>query len=1046
MDKKKIISSLALAGILTASVLGANVNASAANEYLKPVGVYKKLVEGRTVVPYVLQNADTAVTVKDVRAEFTNLELVNGTAVADENYKLKTGDTFRADGVEYTVIVYGEVNGDTEGRVTTRDALLIQQFALHNETPNAFQAEAADVLNNGDISTLDALRVQQFALGNLTSEEFVNPLPAAEEPEEEDSIYSVVVNDNGFVNTENEGATILKVSLSETFNEAKTLTVNVKGEKEGQTATGSVVIPAHTNYVEGTGIDVSSIDDGKLEIELLDGEEVVAKVSAEKNTVEPNATNILTNRVSTKSATISLEACGESDITKVHYVVVKSTDSEPDEEDLVNEITVSGNSISDVNVSNELETKTAYKVFYVLENSYGSKSEMKSVMITSDSEDVEQAEKVEEITVPDLAKVEVDKKAEFTWTGVQGANYVVTLYKDGKAVATKTSTNADATDLTVDFTSDMSEEGTYKIAVYAEATENTTASEVTESAEVKVTKLAAVTGLEFRNEDDKVMLSWKNSNDAKNFKEYKIELYTIDEEGKESLSYTVSPAVTSDKNEVEVTSNISNNTIYVAKVSVVALDNQLATINSDETVSSQFYKVGTPSIEGSETSENEVTLTATGININGKTATYKVNVYSVNEGDDPLVPDYTYETTKDVELKDGKIVIDGLDSNSPYVFKLIAVIDGKEVESDYSDLVRTLPELKTLTKVATEEEAKEARKVYSVDVDTIVVAGETIDLTNYNNSTKLANSMKIINALKAGDVVTIEDEKVTLKLDGGASATDEGRDLSSATGLEKVTIEIESNKYNKNIKTSQVKEVILKGTDSIFTVDGIVADKVTLTDGVEVVGNREYTINGNSSVIINGAKITTEKETVVEASTDSLKVTVNEEANNLVFENKKDTNLTINFEGLPNNTSTQTGSIVIKSNGGKVTVTSEKANVSAELTVEVNSGDVDITEPSLTGDKNITVSLAKGESTTINAVAKTEAPVALDNVSVDITDEDLLKEDDVTEDNLAEVKAYIASFGLNGTGATITTGDNNEVTITFTSVEKAVNVAINNIN
>lgn len=1038
MDKKKIISSLALAGILTASVLGANVNASAANEYLKPVGVYKKLVEGRTVVPYVLENADSTVTVKDVKSEFKNLELINGIAVTDENAVLKTGDTFKADGTEYTILVYGDVNKD--GRVTTRDALLTQQFVL-GENADALQNEVADVINDASITTRDALQIQQFILGN--SENIINKVPDTEEPEEEDSIYSVSVNDNGFVNTENEGATILKVSLSETFNEAKTLNVNVKGEKEGQTATGSVVIPAHTNYVEGTGIDVSSIDDGKLEIELLDGEEVVAKVSAEKNTVEPNATNILTNRVSTKSATISLEACGESDITKVHYVVVKSTDSEPNEEDLVNEISISGNSISDVNVSNELETKTAYKVFYVLENSYGSKSEMKSVMITSDSEEVEQAEKVEEITVPNLEQVTA---AEFSWTGIQGANYIATLYKDGKAVATKTVTNADGTDLTVDFTTDMTEEGTYKIAVYAEATENTTASEVTESEEVKVTKLTAVTGLEFRNEDNKVILSWVNSNDKDSFKEYKIELYTIDEEGKESLSYTVSPAVTSDKNEVEVTSNISNNTIYIAKVSVVALDNQLATINSDETVSSQFYKVGTPSIEGTETSENEVTLTATGININGKTATYKVNVYDVNESGNPEEPQYVFKAAKDVELKDGKIVIDGLDSNSPYVFKLIAVVDGEEVESDYSDLVRTLPELKTLTKVATEEEAEEAGKVYAVDADTIVVAGETIDLANYNNSTKLSNSMKIINALKTGDVVTIEDEKVTLKLDGGASATDEGRDLSSLTGLEEVTLEIESNKFNKNIKTSQVKEVILKGTDSIFTVDGIIAEKVTLTDGVEVVGNREYTINGNSAVIINGAKITTEKETVVEASTDSLKVIVNEEVNNLVFENKKDTNLTINFEGLPNNTSTQAGSIVIKSNGGKVTVTSEKANVSAELTVEVNSGDVDITEPSLTGDKNITVSLAEGESTTINAVAKTEAPVALDNVSVDITDEDLLKEDDVTEDNLAEVKAYIASFGLNGTGATITTGDNNEVTITFTSVEKAVNVAINNIN
>ena len=48
MDTKKILSALAAAGVLTAGVLGANVLASTdteaeGTEYLKPVGVYKKI-------------------------------------------------------------------------------------------------------------------------------------------------------------------------------------------------------------------------------------------------------------------------------------------------------------------------------------------------------------------------------------------------------------------------------------------------------------------------------------------------------------------------------------------------------------------------------------------------------------------------------------------------------------------------------------------------------------------------------------------------------------------------------------------------------------------------------------------------------------------------------------------------------------------------------------------------------------------------------------------------------------------------------------------
>ena len=1074
MDKKKIISSLALAGILTASVLGTNVNAAAANEYLKPVGVYKQLIEGRTIVPYILNDANqgSELKVKDVKAEFTNLQLVNGSAVVDENATLKTGDTFKADGVEYTVVVYGDVDS-TDGKVTTFDALMAQKMAMDAATPepNAFQKEAADVVNDGNVTTLDALRIQKFALNKAmdNGESFVNPLPAAEAPEEEDSIYTVSVNDNGYINTENVGSTALKINIAETFDEAKTLSVKVTGIEEAtkaeKTETKSITIPAHTDYVEtdklttSVTFDFSSYADGMVKFEVLDGKEVVATANAEKNTVVPAAANVKTDRTSTKSATLSLEACGDSDITKVYYLV---DTTQPDSEDkLVNTIDVTENKVSNVTITNDLTTNAASKVWYVLENSYGSKSEMASAVITKDDDTVTTPEAVKEVVAPDLSK---STAAEFTWTGVDGTAYVATLYKDGKPVAVATNGNGiENTDTAfkATFTNSMKEAGTYKVEVYQEATEDTEASAPTTSAEVKVEKLAAVTDLQFRNENEKVMLSWKNTNAAGSFAGYNIQLYTIDKDGKEVIDDKVTLSDIT-KTEVEVTSNIDNNVIYIAKVTVNADGaSQMAMINSDEVTSAQFYKVGTPTIDSAETSEHEITLNVTGVEINGKTTTYKVKVFDVNS--DPEVADLVLKATKDVEVKDGKIVIDGLESNKPYSFKLIAIVDGEEVESDYTattieDAVYTLPELKNLTKVATEEEAKEAGKVYSVDDDTIKIAGEkegelvTIDVADYNNSAKLANSLKVINTLKPGDVVTIEDNKITLKLDGGASAADQSRDFSGLTGLKDVVFDIESNVYSKTIKTpsSGVKEVILRGTDSIFNIEGVNAEKTTLTDGVEVTATstKTVTVSANSTVIINGAAVSTVVETEITTGTNELTVTANTEANDLVFENKKDTDLTIKFAGLPNNTSTQAGSIVIKSNGGIVTVSSDKANVSADLTIEVNKGTVDIQEPSLNGDKNVTVSLEEGETSTIKAVANTVAPVALDEVSVDITDEDLLKETGVNEDNLEAVRNFLDSFGLNGTGAKVTaTADSDKVTIAFEATEENVidKVEINNL-
>ena len=1072
MDKKKIISSLALAGILSASVLGANVNATA-GDYIKPVGVYKQLISGRTVVPYVLENANSKVTVKDVKGEFENLSLVNGNNVTDESYVLQTGDTFKADGTEYSVIVYGDV--DKNGTIDTFDAREAQKMYLGEATTDAFKAEAADVVNEGEnagvVDTFDALRIQQFYLngGNLVDE-----LPAAEAPEEEESIYTMSINDNGYINAQNAAATSLKINLKETLDKEKTLTVKTSGIKaaddsklEEEQGT-KITVPAHTDYVDTAKLDtpvtydLSAYKDGEIKIQLLDGKKVVATVTAIKNTDPVKAAQVVTERTSTKNATLSLIGSGKNDVTKAYYIVVANDGStsapaagsviEADKffdkanDNVRKEVSVSNNALVDEVVSTDLATNTTYTVYYVVENQYGTRSEMGRTIISTDVDTVTQPKKVEEVKIPADLK---GTTAEFTWKAETGITYTATLYKDGTAIAEK-SVAESAGKGKVDFAAEMTEAGTYKVAVYAPATTTSKASEVTESAEVKVEKLAAVTDLGFKNEKiegvNHVILSWKNSVDKDDFANYEIIIYSVDKDGKETEVYKMDGSnntVAKDKTEVDLTAEIDPNVVYVAKAKLIA-NNEIATTDSEQVVSSEFFRVEFPEVNADELLENQITLNVEGISINGEAATYEVKIYSVNEEATLEDPVYTYEETRDVEIKDKKIVIDGLDSNTPYGFKLVVNVNGEEVESDYSDPIYTIPEINNLKVVAEDAENKdEAGNVYYSTTDsTIYIAGQKIDKAKYNNSSKLNDIIEIVEELLPGEAINVDGDKITITLDAEASETGTTRDFSglTLTRANKTTLEFVNNGFNKNIKTptdsdNKIKEVILSG-DALFTLTDINAEKITVNDGVEVTGDKTISVAANSTVIINGASVTVGNETEITptSGTNTLTVTANEEENNLVFENKKDTNLTINFEGLDNNTSEQAGSIIIKSNGGKVTVASEGTNVSADLSIEVNNGDVDIQEPSLTGNKDISVSLDKDADATLEVLAATKAPATLTGVSVDLTDEELLEQDNVTEDNLDEVKAFLASFGLNGTGATISaTKDSNEVTITITA-------------
>ena len=1022
MNKRfKIVSSLALAGLLSINVLSPRTFAATVNDKIdtNPVGIYRKLVEGKEAVPYVLVGSEDAVTVKEVlnSKEFVNVTKFNGTSIPNENTLVSTGDTFVADGTEYTIVIYGDVNKD--GKVNSSDALLVQEYSAEMTSLDAIQMEAADVVNDGKVNSNDARRIKEFA-----AELEASPIDKVPDTEKQEVVskYKVDINDNGKINKQNASETVLKLKIDKTLNKEETFTVKLIGADGKETVIAKDInenplkMPAHTDLIE-VKIDVSSIPDGKIAGTVIEENKTETKFVTEKSTVEPNATNVKTNRVNTKTATLSLNSCGDSDVVKVYYEVVEYNDDQP--EKIENVITVSNNSVKDETVATDLNTDTAYDVWYVLEDSFGTKSEPQKSTITTDSSAVKKIKNIKKINVPDLTKVD---STEFTWDAETGITYVATLYKDGKAIA-----NQKVNEGKVTFVEKMKDEGTYKLEVYGEGTDMLKASDSTTSEEVKVEKLPAVTDLKFSNEEGKIFLNWKNSNKEKEFLSYKIDLVVIDKDGKESNPINIDTSnLKTSENKIDLTENIADNTIYKGKVTIIANDGQKAKIDSEETVSEQFYKVGQPNIDCAENSEHSITLLSDGININGKKATYKVKVFDVNTKATLEEPYYSLKTTKPVEIKDGKIVIDGLNSNTLYAFKLIATIDSVESESDYTDQESTLPELKNLTIVGTEKEAKTEGNVY-VNEDKIVLNGNTIDSLNYH-SKKLDNSLAMINSLKVGDKVSIENNKIDVKLDGGASANVSERDFTDVD-LTETVLNVESNDFSKTLKINNVKELSLEGTGSIFNLDNVTSKKIVLTNGVEVTSSKvqEYKVNAGTTVTMNQIKMTTSKDTNVKVNGNELTVESNTEANDLVFENKKDREITIVFEGKDDNTSAQSGSITIKENA-KVTIISNKVNVNADLKVEVNNGDIDLTEPSLTGDKTVTV--AKDAQTEIKAVAETKAPILLNDFEMkEYTDEDLKKS---FGENATKVKEYIASFGINGKGAKITVSkDSKDVTITF---------------
>ena len=1057
----KFLSSIALAGVLATNVVGLPTFAATTDNTTRTetLGIYQKLVEGKkNVVPFVLAHTEDRVTIKDIKdsGKFNNISKVNGLAVPNEdNTVLCTGDTFTADSKDYTVVVYGDVNKD--GVLDVDDAVAVQKNIVGTQELDAIQKEAADVKNDGEIDVDDAVAIKKYIVGN--SNKLLDPLPEKEQEESIQYNCEIKVNDNDYINSENVKDTKVGIKLSQTYEEKTELTIkvlNARGQEIDVTGlSGKIEIEPHKDYKEQGPASFENITDKNITIQILDEDgAIVGTTTVEINTIRPEAALISTERTSTTDATMSFSAQGESDIVKMYYTVVNSEDTkEPEWDPTKNEfkekttktINVSNNKLENALVSNELKTKGTYKVYYVLENSYGSRSEEPQIAdILSDTVNGQIA-KVETIKVPDFSK----KETKFTWEASENAiGYIVTIYKDGTIVAEDS--NVTTTEYDAKAVMDENGAGKYKISVIAKG-DNTKFknSEATQSTEVEKKALKAVTNIAFEiDTKGKSILSWKDSNDLKNVKEYQINLYQLKENG----NFDITPvSIKADETKTEIT--IEANVVYKAEVIAVAQDDQVEIVNSTEATLEGFYKIEANVALGDKITENSANLTLNAVKVNGKSATYQVKIYSVNEDYNPEEALYTLITTKDVVYKDGEIVIDGLEPNKEYAFKLIASIDGIQGESNYIPGAHTLiiaPEIKNLTVVKKEEEAK-AGTIYK-NANTFIVNGETIKLSS-NYSDQFKKMVEVIEKLHANDIVTIQGESITLKLPSEASS----KTLDFEEAAKGMTVVIEGNGFEKEIaatKGNEPKEVTLKGTNARFNVSELNAEEMIASNGVIVTGDKEITVVAGATVTINGIKVTTQKETIINAEGKNLNVTANTESNNLVFENLiaeniDETDAVITFVGKDNNSSEQLGTITIKTEGGKITVAQQQVNVSSTLNVEVNTGTVVVDDVALNGNKNITVTNKEEGTTTVNARAKIKAPVAMKGVELkDYTQkewDELMATLNVTkEDDIAAVKAYMNSFGINGKGAKIEVEkDSENVTITF---EKAVtNVQISGI-
>jgi len=368
----KVISSLAMAGILAATGIS---TVSAATT--KSLGVYRKLVEGKTVVPYVLASSDNTITAKNVKEEYGNVTI----SLADGSI-VKTGTTFKKAGEEHTVVIYGDVNAD--GRVNVNDVTETAKAVFN--TPTKVIKEAADVDHDGTINVNDVTTLAKFVVVKGTTLD----IQLEKEPVEEVNYdYTVAVNANNIVNNVSIDAVKVVVTPKEAFKE-ETYTVEVVKE-DGKTVVSEIASESFTgNSNEKTHtvtLDFSDTDvkDGNYIVRLKLDTKVVGEVAVEKHTdVSKLKANVVAKRAGSNDVVVSLESAETAQIVKMYCTIGDSADTTIANVVKGTALTVTNNTIPEKLITNGNVKQTAQVLSYVLEDIYGNKV-VASVAIPADN-------------------------------------------------------------------------------------------------------------------------------------------------------------------------------------------------------------------------------------------------------------------------------------------------------------------------------------------------------------------------------------------------------------------------------------------------------------------------------------------------------------------------------------------------------------------------------------------------------------------------------------------------------------------------------------
>lgn len=1030
----KILSSLAAAGIITVTGLTSTVSAATPNS----LGVYRKVISGETIAPYVIATANDKVTVQDLKNDHGNI-----TISLSNSEKVATGTTFRKNGEKHTVIIYGDVDGN--GDINVNDVTTLAQGVVKGNL-TAIKKEAGNVEHNNSTDVNDVTKLARFI---VKGEKITVTLPSEEVPATEYD-YALEVNGNNVINSETISTSKIKVTPSEVSDEARelTLTIAKKGEdgKYGDDLnvtliTGNKVkLEANERYVE-KDIDVSGLtEDGTYRLQAKQGTKVVGETIIERHVdVSKIAANVVVKRAGSLNAVVSLEGYGEAQIVKMYCKIADSNTTVNDalRTDLIENgtvLTISNNTLPETLFTNNDVEAEDQALFYVLEDSYGSiiATPLK-VLVANDVEtNTQDNTTVEEITANTADNeftIKLNQDLE------EDRNVVATLYLDGKVIASeKIAGTADTDELSVEtttFAAKMTKVGTYTVKAYVEGTQEKQPTATVDSTakadagKVVIIQLAQVTNIKFVHDEktNKDYITWEDS--ANKEATYTVTpLYPKKANGKYTGEYTtntdthagesdiaaltVTPDATG-KKQVEVT-GITPNTSY--KVQIVA-NPKAATpqrvLASEEKESNEFYKLSIANLGTGVASENSVKFTGiVPVTLTGNEdaeASYKMGIYSYvdngNENETKLIKTVDVTLTKTKGEGTYETVVSGLEEGKEYKFVLIATIGNVTVETaqtanpiKISKKAETITNLTVVKGIASEEDAKAGEISYTANATKAYINGKEITVADY--TTEFKNMLNdVIAPLAEGDKVTVTADTIEVKLGASGLATttlgtDEIRD-SSLKGKKLVLVGNDAWRtvVTKAGDNNKLAEIVLKaenGKEALFTVGAeLNAEKVTL-NGIKLkeTANKTYTLAAGAANVINSINVTASKDTVVTMAAG--KISAKASDSNLNVVNNTGAALEVAILGDNNLDLKQTGKITITSSTGNITVSSPKATVTGSITANVENGTLNITGDTLTGAQKVTVVNKKdanhSETTTVNAKLAASAPVAMSAVVV----------------------------------------------------------------